>query len=104
MSPQTFTPWQSYALQTTERVASAFSLVGTSFIAITFLSSKAFRKPINRMFFYAAVGNTLCNVATLVSMNGVRAGPDSPLCQIQGFLIQMYALTAFFLDNHAYRK
>lgn len=122
-------------LEITERVASCFSLVGTSFIFFTFLYSPAFRKPVNRLIFYASWGyalclldpltltaihevvryrltprlgltlrafpptrsilipmsgrNSLCNVATLMSQSGVRAGRDSHLCQFQGFLIQM---------------
>lgn len=77
-------------LETTERVASCFSLIGTSVILFTFIYSPAFRKPVNRLIFYASWGNTLCNVATLVSQSGIRAGRDSHLCQFQGFLIQMF--------------
>lgn len=36
------------------------------------------------------LGNTLCNIATLISQSGVRQGKDSHLCQLQGFLIQMF--------------
>ena len=43
-------------LEITERVASCFSLVGTSFIFFTFLYSPAFRKPVNRLIFYASWG------------------------------------------------
>jgi len=80
---------QLKSLEMTERVASCFSLVGTMFIFITFLSSPDFRKPINRLVFYASWGNTLCNVATLMSELPIAAGPSSHLCQFQGFLIQM---------------
>lgn len=84
------TPKELDDLETTERVASCFSLIGTSFILFTFLYSPAFRKPVNRLIFYASWGNTLCNVATLISQSGVREGKDSHLCQFQGFLIQMF--------------
>lgn len=83
------TPPQLKSLETTERVASCFSLVGTMFIFITFLSSPNFRKPINRLVFYASWGNTLCNVATLMSESPIRTGTNSHICQFQGFLIQM---------------
>ena len=128
-------PEELHNLEITERVASCFSLLGTSFIFFTFLYSPAFRKPVNRLIFYASWGyvfspepspspshtkscktpfhswtrshtpslfqdrkhtepqvvgrNALCNVATLLSQSGVRAGRDSHLCQFQGFLIQM---------------
>ena len=131
MMPYALTPNELRHLEITERVASCFSLVGTSFILFTFICSPAFRKPVNRLIFYASWGyvhfpilsaalvllpphlglhlglmprafprhkhtdhhtvdrNTLCNVATLISQSGVRAGKDSHLCQFQGFLIQM---------------
>ncbi|KAL8710865.1 MAG: hypothetical protein Q9220_004669 [cf. Caloplaca sp. 1 TL-2023] len=81
---------QLHALETTERVASCFSLIGTIFIILTFTFSSAFRRPVNRLIFYASWGNTLCNVATLMSQSGIRAGENSHLCQFQGFLIQMF--------------
>lgn len=40
--------------------------------------------------FYASIGNSLCNVGTLISLTGVRAGPKSHICQLQGFLIQFF--------------
>ncbi|KAK0509878.1 hypothetical protein JMJ35_007272 [Cladonia borealis] len=81
---------QLSSLETTERIASCFSLVGTIFIFITFVSSPNFRRPINRLVFYASWGNTLCNVATLMSESPIRLGQHSHLCQFQGFLIQMF--------------
>lgn len=83
------TPNQLRSLETVERVASCFSLVGTVFIFVTFVSSSSFRKPINRLVFAASWGNTVCNIATLLSQSGIRAGQASHLCQFQGFLIQM---------------
>ena len=80
---------ESKALETTERVASCFSLIGTIFIFVTFVSSPNFRRPINRLVFYASWGNTLCNIGTLMSESPIRMGANSHLCQFQGFLIQM---------------
>ena len=85
----TLTPGESRALEITERVASCFSLIGTIFIFVTFVSSPNFRRPINRLVFYASWGNTLCNIGTLMSESPIRAGGSSHLCQFQGFLIQM---------------
>ena len=84
-----FSPSQNNALEITERVCSVFSLVGCSFICLTFVASHEFRKPINRLAFYASWGNILCNVGTLISLAGIRAGQSSALCQVQGFLIQL---------------
>ncbi|KAL6715886.1 hypothetical protein ACLMJK_006847 [Lecanora helva] len=84
------TATQLQELEIIERIFSCLSLLGTSFIFFTFLYSPHFRRPVNRLIFYASWGNTLCNVATLLSQSGVRAGRDSHLCQFQGFLIQMF--------------
>ena len=86
-----FTNSQYHVLETTERVASVFSILGTSFIFVTFLASTSFRKPVNRLIFYASWGNTMMNIATLISTDGINAGKDSSLCQSQAFLVQMSA-------------
>jgi len=80
---------QLRAIEITERVASTFSLLGTLFVIGTFLASSAFHKPINRLVFWASWGNMITSVATLISRAGIRAGINSPLCQIQSFIIQM---------------
>jgi hypothetical protein len=84
---------QLHTVVVTERVSSALSLMGTVFIMGTFLSSRHFRKPINRLIFYASIGNVFMSIATLISRQGIERGPDSPMCQFQAFLIQMYALS-----------
>jgi hypothetical protein len=81
---------QINTIRVTSQVASVFSLVGCTFIFSTFLCSSRFRKPVNRLIFYASLGNLSMNVATLMSQVGIEAGADSPLCQLQGFLIQMH--------------
>ena len=91
---------QIHDLEIIERVASCISIIGTSFVFTTFIYSPAFRKPINRLIFYASWGNMLCNIATLIAQTGIRAGRDSHLCQFQGFLIQMYG----FEMNDRYQK
>lgn len=71
-----------------ERVCSIFSLLGCLFTIVTFSCSKAFHKPINRLVFYASIGNAVTNIATLIARSYVDA-PNSFGCQLQGFLIQM---------------
>ena len=75
-------------LQVAERVASGLSLLGCAFILITYCSSSAFRKPIRSLIFCASFGNILSTVATLISRQGVVAGKNSVLCQLQAFFIQ----------------
>jgi len=79
---------QASAVETAEKVSSVLSVVGAAFIISTFLLDTNFRKPINRLVFYAAWGNLFANVATLISRSGIRLGVTSSLCQFQGFLIQ----------------
>jgi hypothetical protein len=80
---------QLHAIEVTERACSCLSLLGTSFIISTFLTNPQFRKPINRLVFFASWGNVLANVGTLISRSALLLGPNTPLCQLQGFLIQM---------------
>ena len=83
------TDQQVQAIQITERVASVFSLLGIFFVLFTFLFSEHFKKPINRLIYFASWGNLGVNIASLISENGPAAGQRSSLCQTQAFLIQM---------------
>ncbi|OBT87670.1 hypothetical protein VE02_02744 [Pseudogymnoascus sp. 03VT05] len=76
-------------IQYAERISSVLSVLGCFFVIVTFCSMKIFRKPINRLVFYATFGNLATNVVTLVSRSGILAGVNSPLCQFQAFIIQM---------------
>lgn len=72
-----------------ERSGSILSLLGSLFVIVTFLTSHAFHKPVNRLVFYASFGNLMTNVGTLISRSFVD-NPTSPGCQFQAFLIQMW--------------
>lgn len=78
------------AITITERVCSAVSLLGSCMIVVTFLASRSFRKPINRLVFYASWGNLMTNIATLIAQSGIQAGTNSCLCRFQAFFIQWY--------------
>ncbi|KAL3445488.1 hypothetical protein BJX65DRAFT_281288 [Aspergillus insuetus] len=97
---------QLAAISATERTCSTISLIATSIIILSFLSSRSFRKPINRLVFYASFGNIMTNVATLISQSGIAAGTNSNLCQIQAFLIQWFmpadALWTFAMAFNVY--
>jgi hypothetical protein len=94
-----FSDQQMRAVEVTERVCSFFSLLGAAFIITTFLGDKSFHKPINRLVFFAAWGNIMTNVATLISTTGIHLGVDKPLCQFQAFVIQWYAFQPLRLRN-----
>lgn len=84
------------AITIIERVGSVLSVIGCIFIIVTFLSSSAFRKPINRLVFYASFGNMLVNVGTLIARAFVDK-VNSPGCQFQAFLIQQYVLSIYYV-------
>jgi hypothetical protein len=87
------TEQQFLAIKASERTMSALSLAGSLFIMATFLKWHYFRKPINRLVFYASFGNIMANVATLISTAAIPKQGKSPsaVCQFQGVLIQWYA-------------
>ena len=85
-----FSTNQMRAIEVSERTMSVFSLIGSLFIISTFIAFPFFRKPINRLVFYASIGNILCNTATLISTSGLDAGESSSLCKFQGVLIQWW--------------
>ena len=86
------TQHQLNVLSTTERVGSCFSLAGIAFIFATFLLSPYYKKSINRQIFYASIGNLGVNIAALISEDGPARGQSSALCQLQGFLVQMWVV------------
>jgi len=84
-----FTQKQLETVVILERVCSTVSLIGCFLIIASFLYGKAFRdKPINRLVFYASLGNIMTNIATLIARSAL-AHESSGLCQFQAFLIQM---------------
>ncbi|KAJ9207912.1 hypothetical protein DTO164E3_198 [Paecilomyces variotii] len=98
--------YESRFIEVSERVCSVLSLISTSVIIGTFVSSNLFRKPINRLVFYASWGNIMSNVATMISVAGYAHGTGTSLCQVQGFLIQWFmpadALWAFAMALNVY--
>ncbi|TVY94361.1 hypothetical protein LAWI1_G000352 [Lachnellula willkommii] len=81
------------ALVITERVNSSLSMAGIFFVLITYTFSSHFDKPINRLIFFATWGNIGSTVASLISDAGplaVVGDKPAPLCQLQGFLVQMF--------------
>ncbi|KAF1945071.1 G protein coupled receptor family protein [Clathrospora elynae] len=91
-------PEESYALVAVTRTTSVFSVIGSAIIISTFLCFPFFRKPINRLVFFATMGNLLANVATLMSTSVL---PNdlvhvSGLCEFQGTLIQWFMMADSF--------
>ncbi len=83
-----FTEEQTMWIHRIERAVSVFSLACSFFIVWSFARFPYFRKPINILIFFAALGNIMTSVATGIATSGIKAGLDSPLCQTQALLIQ----------------
>ncbi|KAJ6037914.1 hypothetical protein N7499_004104 [Penicillium canescens] len=84
---------QLRAISIAERVGGSSSLLGCAFIITTYCASTAFRKPVNRLIFYASFGNAFSAVASLMSRDGVAEGRNSTLCLAQAFFIQYWMPT-----------
>jgi len=81
-------------LEAVELSMSLISVLAALLVMISFLTCLSLnQKSVNRLIFYASIGNIITNVATLISVSGLKAGVRSGLCQAQGFLIQWYAET-----------
>ncbi|CBX94804.1 hypothetical protein IAQ61_009462 [Plenodomus lingam] len=81
------------AIEVVTRTASVLSVLGSFFIVGTFIAFPYFRKPINRLIFYATFGNLMVNIATLISTSALPlqgSGDVSRLCEFQGVLIQWF--------------
>lgn len=103
MKIEDITPAQLAKITTIERVGSCLSLFGCAIIFLTFCFSRGFnKKPINRIVFYASMGNVMGNVGTLIARSALD-NPSSALCQFQAFAIQMSVITitnVIFADNY----
>ncbi|KAI1111762.1 G-protein coupled receptor [Nemania sp. NC0429] len=89
MGPRQLPEAAANAIVIVMRVTSVLSLIGCFFIIGTFISSRAFRKPINRLIFYASFGNVFLNIGSLFARAFIH-DENSAGCQIQGFIIQQF--------------
>lgn len=80
---------QRSALQTVERVGASLSLVGVCLIFVTFAAFRRLRTVPNTFILFASIANVGASTACLIGYDGLNAGYDSALCQVQGFLLEM---------------
>lgn len=76
-------------IQHVERFGASLSLVGVSLIFITYALFKRLRTVPNTFILFASIANVGASVAALIGYDGIMAGDDSALCQIQAFLLEM---------------
>lgn len=80
---------QRSALQAVERVGASLSLVGVCLIFFTFAAFRRLRTVPNTFILFASIANVGASTACLIGYDGLNAGYDSALCQVQGFLLEM---------------
>lgn len=82
---------EDHAIAIAMRVCGAISLLGCLLIVLTFTLSRRFRRPVNRLIFYASWGNMVLAIVGIFSVDPIFSpyGPESALCTAQGFLVQM---------------
>ncbi|KAB5580271.1 G-protein coupled receptor [Coniochaeta sp. 2T2.1] len=81
---------QRSALQTVERTGASLSLVGVCLIFVTFALFKRLRTVPNTFILFASIANVGASTACLIGYDGLNAGYESALCQVQAFLLEMF--------------
>lgn len=84
-------PTQVRVLVTLERVGGSVSLVAVLFIFVAYALVRRARNVQNTFIIFASVSNVGASVASIIALDGVRAGEDTALCQTQSFLFEMCA-------------
>jgi hypothetical protein len=82
------TPHQVDTLIIIERVTASISVFATLSLISSFILIKSFRTLSNTLIFYASFANLFANVAALIGGSALSK-LSSPLCQFQGFLLEM---------------
>lgn len=93
VSHKTFDSAQLRSLDIAARVSACFSLAGSSFTIISFISYPPLRKPVNRLAFSIAVANVFACLAYSWGRHPIEAGRNSAWCQTQGFFINWFVMT-----------
>ncbi|KAI0385726.1 hypothetical protein F5Y04DRAFT_291177 [Hypomontagnella monticulosa] len=90
VSPGTFTGKQLDAIIVLERLGASLSIAGVLLIFISYAMFKRLRTVPNTFIVFASSANLVASVACLISYSGVLQGPNSQLCQAQGFLFELF--------------
>ncbi|KAI1333207.1 hypothetical protein F5Y16DRAFT_407154 [Xylariaceae sp. FL0255] len=73
-----------------ERLGAAFSLVGVILVFLAFATFKRLRTVPNTFIVFASFSNLGASIACLIGYSGILEGSNSPLCQAQGFLFELF--------------
>ncbi|RCI10603.1 hypothetical protein L249_4388 [Ophiocordyceps polyrhachis-furcata BCC 54312] len=89
-TPERLTPGQVQVLVALERVGGSVSLVALMFIFIAYALLRPVRNVQNTFIVFASVSNVGASVASIIALDGIKAGTQTPLCQTQSFLFEMF--------------
>lgn len=84
-----FTQDQIQTLALIQRTGGCLSLISVILIFIAFASLPRLRTVPNTFIAFASVSNAGAAVACIIGSDGFLQGETSPLCQLQGFLLEM---------------
>ncbi|PHH73796.1 hypothetical protein CDD80_3553 [Ophiocordyceps camponoti-rufipedis] len=84
------TPRQVDVLVALERAGGSVSLVALVFIFIAYALFRPVRNVQNTFIVFASVSNVGASVASIIALDGIKAGTQTPLCQTQSFLFEMF--------------
>ncbi|RDA85409.1 hypothetical protein CP532_1934 [Ophiocordyceps camponoti-leonardi (nom. inval.)] len=90
-TPERLTPGQTQVLVALERVGGSVSLVALMFIFIAYALLRPIRNVQNTFIVFASVSNVGASVASIIALDGIKAGTQTALCQTQSFLFEMFA-------------
>ncbi|KAK0620708.1 hypothetical protein B0T14DRAFT_431285 [Immersiella caudata] len=90
MAASTLTEDQVRALVILERVGGSLSLCAVIVVIAFFVLLPRLRTVPNTFVLFAVIANSFSAIASIVAYDGIHQGQTSPLCQLQGFLFQMF--------------
>ena len=85
-----FNEEQVQTLALIQRTGGSLSLISVILIFIAFATLPRLRTVPNTFIAFASVANAGAAVACIIGSDGLHQGAASPLCQLQGFLLEMY--------------
>ena len=89
MATAPFDEGQVTTLVVLERVGGSLSLVSVFLILVSYFLFPRLRTVPNTFIVFASVANAFSAIACIIAYDGIRLGQSSPLCQLQGFLLEM---------------
>jgi hypothetical protein len=73
-----------------ERVGGSISLICLSLIFLASAVARRLRTEPNTLILFTSISSALASIACIMGDDGIQQGMKDPLCQTQGFLLDMY--------------